>query len=312
MRDERRAAGRTRSALRARAAKSRRLRAANLRLRRVWRNQHQNVRILRLRLSRRRLSSPRRDPEVVVTLTSFPARIEHAWIAIETLFRQDPTPDRIVLVLADGAFPSRALPRKLVQQQRRGLEVLWVAGDSGSFDKLIPTRLVYPDAVLVTVDDDAMYAPWVVSCLTAHSRLHPGTVVGHRGWELGRDDRGPLPYVDWAVASRDTPAERVFLTGVGGVLYPPRVLPIELLADVDLARNLCPTNDDVWFWAVARVAGVPVHCLGLESCSPVLRLVGTPRLEVLNRAQGQFDVQFARVLEYFGPLHAPRTKPEPI
>jgi hypothetical protein len=79
------------------------------------------------------------------------------------------------LVLADEKFPSRTLPRKLVQQQRRGLEILWVTRDSGSFDKLIPTRLAYPDAIIVTVDDDAMYARWLVSRLTAYFRRHPDT-----------------------------------------------------------------------------------------------------------------------------------------
>jgi hypothetical protein len=274
--------------------------AASAKLRRVGRRARQELQIARLGCSNRRLTAPHRVPEVVVSLTSHPARIEHAWIAIETVFRQTLVPDRIVLVLAEDAFSSRALPRRIVRQQRRGLEIVWVDRDGGSFDKLVPTRLAYPDAAIITVDDDAMYMPTLVARLTAHAERHPGTVVGTRGWEIEHGVRGPVRYNAWPRATRDTPSERLFLTGVGGILYPPDALPIPLLTDRDLATSLCPTNDDIWFWAVARAAGVPSECLGLSARRAILRQARTPRLEAVNRGEGQFDVQFARVLEYFG------------
>ena len=255
--------------------------------------------VVRLALSRRRIPPASGDSGLVVCLTSHPSRIRHAWIAIETIFRQRRVPDRIVLVLGEDKFASRTLPRMLVRQQRRGLEILWVPHDCGSFDKLVPLRVASPDAVIITVDDDAMYAPSVVARLTDYATDHPGTVVGNRGRVIQCDDAGLVPYLDWPLATPETPAERLVLTGVGGVLYPPGVLPIELLSDMDLATTLCPTNDDIWFWAVAGAAGVPTHCLGLESHQPVRRQAGTPRLETINRFQGEFDRQFAHVVEYF-------------
>jgi hypothetical protein len=266
---------------------------------RAARRVRETAQITRLRFSGRRIPPAPTDAGVVVSLTSFPPRIQHAWIAIETVFRQDRVPARLVLVLAEDAFPARSLPRSLRRQQARGLEILWVPHDSGSFDKLVPTRRAYPDAVIVTVDDDARYAPWVVARLLDHAQRNPGTVVGHRGWEIEHDDGGLAPYVQWLPAGPDTPAPRVFLTGVGGVLYPPDVLPTALLTDVELARRLCPTNDDVWFWAVATVAGVPAQCLGSESFSSIRRMAGTPRLELVNRSGGLFDAQIARVIEHF-------------
>lgn len=233
-------------------------------------------------------------------MTSYPARIAHAWITIESLLRQDRPPDRIVLVLADDEFPARALPRSLRRQERRGVEILWVPEHDGSFDKLVPTRLAHPGATIVTVDDDAYYKPWMVSRLTAFADAHPGAVVGHRGWTIRCDEHGPVPYRQWEPATIATPGDRVFLTGVGGTLYPPDSLPVDLLADSRLARELCPTSDDVWFWAVARVAGAPVHCLGLDSHRLLSQQARTPQLSTLNRGQGQNDVQLARVIEHFG------------
>src|SRR5262249_9632292 len=95
----------------------------------------EHLQVVRLALSRRRLAPAEAGSGLVVSLTSHPSRIRHAWIAIETIFRQSRVPDRIVLVLGEDKFASRTLPRMLARQQRRGLEVLWVPHDGGSFDK---------------------------------------------------------------------------------------------------------------------------------------------------------------------------------
>jgi hypothetical protein len=65
---------------------------------------------------------------------------------------------------------------------------------------------------------------------------------------------------------------------------------------------LCPTADDVWFWALARVAGVRLHCLGLDSYRPLRWQTRTPELLAVNRNQGQNDVQLGRVLDHFAEL----------
>ena len=41
-----------------------------------------------------------------------------------------------------------------------------------------------------------------------------------------------------------------FLTGVGGVLYPPNCLYKDILNE-ELFMKLAPKADDVWFWAMA-------------------------------------------------------------
>jgi hypothetical protein len=289
-----------RSALRRQARRSRVLRMAYARFRQALRFARVQGETTKLRCSRRRLPPSPAHPNVVVSLTSFPARLQHAWISIETIFRQDHLPDRIVLVLAEDECSRHELPRKLREQQRRGLEILWTPRNTRSFNKLLPTRLAYPDATIITVDDDALYEPWLVSRLIARAERRPGTVIGHRGWTIDCADDGPVPYIDWEEGSPETPAERVFLTGIGGILYPPDLLPVDLLTDADLATTLCPTADDVWFWAVARCANVPSECLGLESFRPCPQQADTPELQTINLGQGQNDVQLFRVIDHFG------------
>ena len=260
----------------------------------------QEVRIAALRLPARRPTPPTGRAELIVSLTSFPARIGHAWIPIERVLRGDHPPDLTVLVLAEEEFPDRDLPEHIRRLQRRGLEVLWTPRNTGPYKKLVPTRLAYPDATIVAVDDDAWYEPWMLSRLVAESRRHPGAVIGHRGRVIERDADGLTDYRYWVPADPATPSERVLLTGVGGILYPPGVLPVDLLADLDLALELAPTGDDIWCWALEQVSHTPVRCLGLPSYQPLRRQDAAPRLQDVNLRNRQNERQIARVIEHFG------------
>ncbi|MBO4780090.1 MAG: hypothetical protein J5497_05590, partial [Selenomonadaceae bacterium] len=47
-------------------------------------------------------------------------------------------------------------------------------------------------------------------------------------------------------------------TGVGGVLYPPSSLG-DAIFDEEKFMKFAPTNDDVWFWAIALLNGRRVN-----------------------------------------------------
>ena len=70
---------------------------------------------------------------VVVSMTSYPARIESAWIAIESILRQSVTPERFVLVLSKEEFPNKKLPRRISKLRGRGLESLSGACEKSRF-----------------------------------------------------------------------------------------------------------------------------------------------------------------------------------
>lgn len=240
--------------------------------------------------------------DVIVSLTTFPERVGAAWITIESILRQSKPPGRVVVVLAEEEFTNEIVPSSITRLRSRGVEILWTSRNGRSYNKLIPTRQKYRNEPIVTVDDDVYYPRWMLSSLIEASEKHPDAVVGHRGWEVTVHDGQLLPYPDWPEANATTPEALVFLTGVGGILYPPGILPESLLLDLHLATELCPTADDVWFWAVAQSSGVPRHCLGKLP----LRLIDsqglTRSLASVNWHEGQNDIQIAATVEYFGGL----------
>ena len=240
----------------------------------------------------------RTDPRLVISLTSFPARIATTWATIETLMRQTLTPDAIVLVLSLEEFPTKRLPRSLRSLERRGVRVLWVPSDIGSFKKLVPARESFPNATIVTVDDDFLYEPRMLQRLVEESHARPGWIIGHRGWNPVVAEDGYAPYDTWTKAGGpDTDPSEVLLTHGGGTLYPPRTPPDQLLLDMRLAMELSPLSDDIWFWGVARATGVSRHCTGADFGTSNGLDQLTPSLVKQNKqVKGQRTVKDSQIL----------------
>lgn len=255
------------------------------------------LKILRLRFVRKRHLSRANDvPSLIVSVTSFPPRIRGVWAAIEAVFEQTLQPDRLILTLASEQFPGKKLPRRLRQQVRRGLEIWWLDENGGSFDKLLPLLEHFPDSCVVTIDDDKLIPPDLLQKLHLAHERHPGAIVGTRGWEMRLVD-GKLSYGrGWTRAGAESTSAELFMTGNGGILYPPESMrhPQNQLR---LAKKHAPSADDIWFWAISRASRTPMVCLGLEAHPINILQRKTPALADSNATEN--DPQFQSTINYF-------------
>lgn len=200
--------------------------------------------------------------EVIVSLTSFPAAIQYAVATIKSLLEMSVLPDRIVLYLTFSQFGEDGIPEELLDLSRRNpiFEIRDYPRDIRSYRKLVPALRDFPDAVIVTVDDDIAYHRHMLRDLLRLHRQLPDAVLAHRAKRIGRG----MPYRKWRKYRwYDFLLRRIhhgFLniqTGVGGVLYPPRSLKMEMIDD-DLFTAIAPTTDDIWFWAAAVANGTEI------------------------------------------------------
>ena len=76
-----------------------------------------------------------RKKKIVVSLTTFPARIDECYFAIKSLMIQSYPADRIILWLAKNQFPDEKLPSKYDKLIARGLEVRYCEEDLRSHKK---------------------------------------------------------------------------------------------------------------------------------------------------------------------------------
>jgi len=196
------------------------------------------------------ITSEKRNPKVIISLTSFPARIEHVYKTIISLLDQTFKPDMLILWLAEEQFPNKEndLPESLKQLCKYGLSIEW-CNDIRSFKKLIPTLKKYPDDIIVTVDDDVYYDRKMLELLyqsyvknPEYIHCHRCTYIYYKKGEINAKIGGKKYYNYPSFANK--------LTGVGGVLYPPHSFYKDITNE-KLFMTLTPTNDDVWFWMMA-------------------------------------------------------------
>lgn len=202
--------------------------------------------------------------EIVVSMTSFPARIDKVHIALESILGQALAPDRIVLCLSRAEFPEgeSGLPESLRTAVSRGVELLWVDDNLKAHKKYFYTMQKYRDAAVITVDDDKIYPPTFVAEMADSYRRFPKCVTAMHAHLMAFGENGSLlPYAEWSknyAFAPNRPDLALFAVGAGGVLYPPRILPEETFDPVSIVAT-CLDNDDIWLKAMELAGGkIPV------------------------------------------------------
>lgn len=164
------------------------------------------------------------EEKFIVSMTSFPARIDDIWICIESLMRQSFRPDAIELWLSLKQFPTKSIPTSLENLKKRGLSINWVEDDIRSYKKYYYSMLKHPNDCVITVDDDVYYPEDALANLIDLHKQFPHCVCANRVHKICYDENGEIkPYRKWIHNYKGTryPQNRLFVTGEGGVLYPP-------------------------------------------------------------------------------------------
>lgn len=189
-------------------------------------------------------------PEIIISLTSYPARIGTVHQTIKTLLNQSMKADKVILWLAPEQFPNREkdLPKQLLALCDKGLTIDWYH-DIKSYKKLIPALQKYPEAIIVTADDDILYSPdWLIKLVSAYSQ-DKSVIWAHRAHRI--NDSHIYEYNKWThcIDEKYDASYNNFCTTGGGVLYPPHCFYKDV-CDENKFMKLCPTGDDIWFWAM--------------------------------------------------------------
>ena len=186
------------------------------------------------------------DSELIVSLTTYGERVYTVHLVIESLFMQTLKPNRVILWLAEDEFSGSKLPITLISKMERGLEIRYCQ-DLRSYKKLIPCRELFPDANIVTVDDDVIYPHDFLENLYLEHCEHPEDVIFTRGRIIACHSGEVKPYAEWSNNKNMCGDSLRYLPiGVGGVLYPPHSLNGEVFNQENF-QKLAPYADDLWF-----------------------------------------------------------------
>lgn len=204
--------------------------------------------------------------DIIVSLTSYPARIQNLHKVIKTLLIQNLRPNKIVLWLADSEFNNKEmdLPPNLLELCQYGLEIRWCE-DIKSHKKYYYAIREFPESIIITVDDDIYYSPRTVELLyesylkfpNAVSCLCANKIVGNKE---------KLDYNKWILNYKDcinVPVMDLMAVGFAGVLYPPHCLPENAFNIRDI-RDLCLYQDDIWLKFMELSNNIPTVLVGNE------------------------------------------------
>jgi len=258
-----------------------------------------------IHISKRRYSGlnvEKREKKYIVSLTSFPARINKIWIVVECLLRQSYKADKIILWLADEQFPERCLPESLTNLQSRGLIILF-CDDIKSHKKYFYTMLEHPNDIIITVDDDVFYPKNILRDLIDIHKKYPNAIASHFAHKITFDEHDNInPYKKWMHKCKDIKEPSFFLSqvGVGGVLYPPNILCKDAF-NKKLLLKLCPRADDIWLKAMSYIDGNAV--VTSTRYNKQLAIVSNTQSESLvstNSKKGENDIAIKNIMDFYG------------
>jgi hypothetical protein len=233
---------------------------------------------------------------LIVSITSFPPRFPNLKVTLKCLLDQSVRADQTILWIAEEDQP--LLPSNVLSLEKRGLTIR-PCENIRSYKKILPAISAFPDAFIVTADDDSYYdRDWLARFEKAYDPQP--RIYCQRARRIKLNDKGfPDDYHRWPVIPDRETGDGVFLIGAGGVMYPPRVMHPEVL-DVERARSLCPSNDDIWLYWMARLGGATVR--KIRSAGPPITwpFSQTVSLWDVNGPTGENDRQISAMMGRYG------------
>lgn len=196
------------------------------------------------------------NEKVIVSLTSHDLRLKTATMAIFSILNGTEKSIHIALTLFKD--DANNLPSELKLLIDKNLIEIIIANENlKPHLKYYYAMKKYKTIPIITIDDDCIYPKdFVESLLDVYSK-HKNSVCARRVHEIPPTKN--VPYLKWhfQISDNSIPAYRKFVTGVGGVLYPPNILDIDNIDLDELKTALC--QDDVFLKAIENRKNIDIQ-----------------------------------------------------
>lgn len=241
---------------------------------------------------------------VIVSLTSYGERIPELKYTLYSLVVQSIRPEKIIVNIAYG--DEKYLNEELKLFEKYNVE-FYLCKDIRSYKKLIPSLKRFPNACVVTTDDDMYYSKDWLRRLYEEFLLHPDDVCCHILHKITFESNKINPYNKWINNCKATDAgKNIIGIGCGGILYPPNVFYKDILNE-ELFMSLTPYADDIWFYFMVilnnksiRQIKKPLTNLCFINPYREYGITEGTTLMQQNVGENKNDIQFKNVLAHYG------------
>ena len=95
---------------------------------------------------------------IIVSMTSWKKRITNVKYVVSSILQGTYKPDKIILNLSTDEFQDKHIPIDLKLLEKYTIfEINWVKENTKAFKKIIPTMELYPESIIISIDDDIIY-----------------------------------------------------------------------------------------------------------------------------------------------------------
>lgn len=237
------------------------------------------------------LSEKPRDVKVTVSVTSYTPRLEKLVICLKSILNQTVKPDRIVVYLGLDVNHGD-IPDSLFLLQKYGVTIKEGYENIKPHKKYFYAMQEFPNDLIITVDDDGIYDKNLIKSLLQSYKKYPTAISACRVHKIVFNENGIAPYNEWKWDDNQVSKPRFDLmaTGVGGVLYPPHILP-EKTFDISYIKEHCLNADDIWLKMMEIMADIPVVWAQTEYVHPIaLDKINNSGLNEHNVLNGENDI----------------------
>lgn len=121
--------------------------------------------------------------QLIIALTSWQKRISNIPVVIDSILAQTIQPDKIVLTLSEDEFTNRVIPADIQSyiDSHKQIQLNWVKENTRVWKKFLPLLSVYPNALIIPIDDDRLYPPTMIEdFMQAHAKYPDRPISGNR------------------------------------------------------------------------------------------------------------------------------------
>lgn len=240
-----------------------------------------------------------KNTDFIVSLASYSKRIETLHICLDSLFSQTLQPRKVLLYI-DESVRLSALPNSIISFLSKGLEIFQVSSRLKSHNKYFYAFSKYENTIIITVDDDVIYNPNLLYNLMESYIRFPNSISASRVHYITFDEHHKIcPYQNWLFEYSQllTPSMRLLATGVGGILYPPQIMPKETL-DASRIIDLSLSADDIWLKFMQIKENIPVVWSRQKHQHPK-QIEGTKENALYNVNRFMNDKYISNLTEFF-------------
>ena len=190
------------------------------------------------------------ENSIVLSMTTYPKRARYAKKAIKSVVIQNAFFLPIYVFVFEEEYSQ--VSNELSSLSKYNVLVIPYKQDLRQYLKIIPALEQFKNQSIITFDDDILYPQgWLEGLISAY-QANLNVIIGYRGQYIpDQETLSPENYFSLRIYKYPTATvvapERMLFTGVGGVLYPPKVF-CSLVLSMKLALRLSPGNDDFWLY----------------------------------------------------------------